>query len=71
MAADKTNTAIRRAHLSALIWIDLIPEAAQIEAKMAIEKLASTAEAEIERAFFEGQDFYRNCRKVDEYKTET
>jgi hypothetical protein len=45
----------------------LLPKEAQMDAKMALEKLTEIAEREIDRAFFEGQDFHRNCRRADEY----
>lgn len=64
---ERPYTTLRRAHLNAVIWIELLPKEAQIDAKMALEKLVDTAEREIDRAFFEGQDFNRNCRRAEEF----
>jgi hypothetical protein len=65
---DQTRTSLRRAHLGVTIWLDLLPKDAQLDAKMALDKLVVLAEREIEQAYHEGQDFDRSCRRVEEYR---
>lgn len=58
---------LRRAKLSVSIWLDILPKEAQLDAKMALDRLIDAAEREIEQAFFAGQDLNRDCRKAGEF----
>lgn len=64
---DQVKSPLRRAKLSVVIWLDILPKDAQLDAKMALDKLVDLAEREIEQAYFEGQDLNRNCRRAGEF----
>jgi hypothetical protein len=47
---------VRRAKLSVMTWLDLLPKDAQMDATMALDKLCDVAEAQIEQAYFDGSN---------------
>ncbi len=64
---DQVKSPLRRARLSVIIWLDILPKDAQADAKMALDRLVDLAEKEIEQAYFAGQDLNRDVRRAAEY----
>lgn len=54
------HSPVRRARISVAVWIDVLPEDAQADAVMALDKLCDVAEREIEQAYFDGNNQHRD-----------
>lgn len=53
-AASDVTSPLMRARYAVMIWVDLLPKDAQLEASMAMDCLIQLAEREIENAYRDG-----------------
>jgi hypothetical protein len=62
------HSSLRRAKLGVLTWIDLLPKDAKMDAAMALDKLCSIAELEIEQSYFDGSNQRRDQQQASQIR---
>lgn len=50
------NSPIKRARGSLIVWFDLLPEEARLDAVMALDSFCQTVEREVQQAYFDGHN---------------
>ncbi|MGY3527299.1 hypothetical protein [Bradyrhizobium sp. USDA 4452] len=66
MADNHVTSPLRRARIGVEIWLDLLPEEARLDAKIALDKLCQIAEREIDSAYSDGSNNNWNGRRAEE-----
>lgn len=66
MAANFTSSPIRRARMGVEIWLDLLPESARLNAKLALENLCEAAEREVSQAYHDGDIHCRDAQRAED-----
>lgn len=56
---NQLHSPLQRARIGVAAWLDLLPEEAQSEAMMALDKFCQIAEAQMEQCYFDGNNHRR------------